>query len=118
LADWPVIHPEANEAKQDMMRTHRLIPLPAYDLQGDLIPPERYRTALPGALVRVNFTISHWYISPSKESINSKEHTNSFVADVIAVRVLADSTSIKTPAKRKISARDPEMGSSSKKKNT
>ena len=111
LADWPVIHPQAHEAKQDMIRTHRVVPLPAYDLQGNLIPPERYRNALAGALVRINFTISHWYISPTA----IKDPTNSFVANVTAIRILADPTPIKMPMKRKTCKRDPDIGPSSKK---
>ena len=108
LADWPVIHPQADEAKQEMMRTHCVVPLPAYDLQGNLIPPQRYQTALAGALVRINFTMSHWYIS-SKDPT-----TNSFIANVTAIRILDDPTPLKSPTKRKTSKRDPEIGLSKK----
>ena len=39
LADWPVLSPEAEDAKQDMLNTHRVVPLPAYDIKGNLIEP-------------------------------------------------------------------------------
>ena len=93
-----------------MLATHRVVPLPAYGLKGNLIHPKNYKDALAGALVRVNFKLSHWYFSSQKEA------SNIFVADVIAIRVLEEPVVIKTPTKRKTSKMDPIMSSPSRKR--
>lgn len=87
-----------------MLTTHRVVPLPAYDCKGDLIQPNNYKDALAGALVHVNFRLSHWYISSQKEAAS-----NIFVADVTAIRVLVEPVMNKTPTKRKTSKKDPEI---------
>jgi hypothetical protein len=109
LANWPVIHPEAEEARQDMLTSHRVIALPAYDIRGDLIQPKHYKDALAGALVRINFKLSHWYINAH----GGKDAFHSFVADVTAIRVLVEPTMNKMTTKRKTGKRDPGIGSSS-----
>ena len=103
-AAWPAIHPEAEEAKKGIASTHRVVPLPAYDTKGNLIEPRRYRDALPGAMVRVNFTLSHWHF-PALDP----HHT--FVADIVSVRILVDPAPQSAP-KRKTAKRDPEIGAS------
>lgn len=95
-----------------MLTTHRVIPLPSYDTNGNLIPPHRYKTALIGALVRVNFKLSHWYIKPRQNT----DAMNTFVADLTSLRILVDPPVTTTPTKRKTAKRDPEIASSSKKK--
>jgi hypothetical protein len=94
-----------------MSNTHRVIPLPAYDINGDLIKPHNYKTALTGALVRVNFALSHWYFSSQKDGTS-----NIFVADATGIRILVDPPTTTTPSKRKTSKKDPEISSPSKKK--
>jgi len=47
VANWPVIHNEAAEARDNIAETHRLVPLPVYDTNGVLIPPSRYKDAVP-----------------------------------------------------------------------
>ena len=41
IANWPVIHSEAVEARDNIIETHRVVPLPIYDATGALIPPSR-----------------------------------------------------------------------------
>jgi hypothetical protein len=93
-------------------KTHQVVPLPAYDIKGNLIKPEKYRVALAGALARVSFTMSHWYIA------SAKEPTNSFVADVRSIRVLTDPAMPKSPSKRKTAKREVEIVSPSRRRRT
>ncbi|KAF8960312.1 hypothetical protein BDZ97DRAFT_1760783 [Flammula alnicola] len=113
LAGWPIIHPEAENARQEMMRgkAHQVVPLPAYDIKGNLIRPDKYKEALAGALVRVSFTMAHWYIT------SGSELANSFVADVKAIRVLTDPTP-KSPRKRRTAKQETELPSPSKRRRT
>ena len=110
LAGWPIIHAEAEDARQEMLRqkTHQVIPLPAYDIKGNLIRPDTYKCRLAGALARVSFTLSHWYITSAQERIHS------FVADVKSIRILMDPVIPKKPTKRKTAKRDTEIASPSK----
>lgn len=62
-------------------KTHRVVPLPAYDMHGELIEPKSYVTRLVGALVQVHFTMSHIPIATTR--------TDRFMADIVSVRVLA-----------------------------
>jgi len=116
-----VIYEPAAAARDEMVekKTHRVIPLPAYDIAGDLIPPTRYMKVLPGALVRVNFTLSHWFFDSINSSTKASSAKNTFVADVKSIRILIDApprvkTPVKTPQKRKTELRDPYESPSKK----
>jgi len=104
----------ARAARQEMVqaKTHHVVPLPAYDIKGNLIKPEMYRAALAGALVRVSFTMAHWYIA------STKEPTNCFVADVKSIRVLTDPATPKSSSKRKTAKREVEIVSPSRRRKT
>jgi len=114
MADWPVIHSAAAAQRDQLAATHRPVPLPAYDFAGNLITPERCKNALAGAVVRVSFTLTHWFIDKGEK----EQSKNSFVADVQSIRVLLDPPSqAMSPKKRKTGRRDPGEGSPSKRAN-
>ena len=98
VSNWPVINPEAEEARSRMVDTHRVVPLPVYGIDGCLVPPERYKDIIPGALLRVDFTLTHWYIP---ESATNSEAVNTFVADVKAIKILVDAPPLTSAKKRK-----------------
>lgn len=52
LEDWPLINDAANAARNNLTETHCVVPLPAYDKNGSLILPSRYKVALGGMLAR------------------------------------------------------------------
>jgi hypothetical protein len=114
--DWPTIHPEAEDAKHGLVASHRVVPLPAYNRVGALIPPDAYRSSLAGATVRVGFTLTHWYFQKRGDSIPS----NTFTADIASLRVLIDPTRSQSPRRRKIMSHDPgiQQVSSKKRKTT
>lgn len=106
MSNWPVISAKAEYERDQLMSSHRPVPLPAYDISGDLISPERCKAMLGDAIVRVTFTLAHWFIDSSrKEDVPSM---NTFVADVQSIRVLVNSPSqTMSPQKRKTHQRDP-----------
>lgn len=71
---------------EKMKDTHTFNPLPAYNVDGDLITPKDYDIALRGATVALSFTLTHYAIA-SRES-DSAPGSDTYVADVVKIRVL------------------------------
>ncbi|KAF9039959.1 hypothetical protein BJ165DRAFT_1407106 [Panaeolus papilionaceus] len=116
LENWPVAHPAAAEAKLTMQGKYHSNPLPAYDTKGEIIAPERCKTALPGAIVRISFTLTYWHITGSKSDSSSGSAYNIFNADVKSIRVLSDPPAqALMPKKRRTVHYDPDDGSPRKK---
>ncbi|PPQ74789.1 hypothetical protein CVT24_003728 [Panaeolus cyanescens] len=124
LDNWPVAHPAAAEVKRSMHGKYRPNPLPAYNTKGEIIAPERCKTALPGATVRINFTLTHWLITSNKTDGKTNSSSGSgpyhiFNADIDSIRVLSDPPAqVITPRKRRTTRYDPDdvSGSPSPKK--
>jgi hypothetical protein len=97
---WPVLHEAARAEIQEMHATHCVVPIPAYNLEGELIKPQSYRRTLEGALVELYFNLTHWSIAGRDRILGSDVYT----ADVFMIRVLAPprATLAMTPWKRKI----------------
>ncbi|KAH0832152.1 hypothetical protein J3R83DRAFT_13063 [Lanmaoa asiatica] len=92
LSQWPVHSPTAKEALDLMGTAYRAIPLPAYDIDDQLIPPAQYRQRLSGALAEITFHLSH---------INFDDK-DSFTGDIYSVRVLQAPPSASSAPKRKL----------------
>ncbi|KAK7015234.1 hypothetical protein R3P38DRAFT_3204421 [Favolaschia claudopus] len=80
LQDWPVKNAAAKEALEGMENSHQVIPIRAYDVDGDLISPAHYMSKLSGAVVRATLTLSHWKIGRDKR--------DTYTADIETLRVL------------------------------
>jgi hypothetical protein len=102
IQNWPTVSGEAKWALQSMHDTHRVRPLPAYDLDGDLIPPSQYKAQLEGATVRVYFILRHWSINARQGA----QASDAYVADVMSMRVLVLPRR-HAPLNRRLFARDP-----------
>ncbi|KAJ6559052.1 hypothetical protein DFH09DRAFT_1364842 [Mycena vulgaris] len=105
IGQWPVISGEARKALAEMKSTHRAIRLVAYDVHGYIIPPSHYETQLPGALVQIKFTLSHWNIKQKASDV--------FCADIWHIRILVPSLPTlppSSPSKRKLNLKDEESG--------
>ena len=63
---------------------HRVVPVPAYDVEGDLIRPEAHQHSLDGAIVELHFNLTHWAIAGRKGSLPSDQ----FIAEIEVIRVL------------------------------
>ncbi|KAJ7745690.1 hypothetical protein B0H16DRAFT_1557864 [Mycena metata] len=93
LLDWPVRSIEAQQALQKMDATHRVNVVPAYDVEGNLISPTQYVSALKGAVVRADLTLLHWHIG--------RDRRDAYVAEIAAIRVLVTPKVARTPSPRK-----------------
>ena len=62
LENWPCLHDAGRDAIQEMIESHRAIPIPAYDVNSKLIIPAQYPRTLKDALVIVRFSLKHWAI--------------------------------------------------------
>ena len=110
VVNWPVIHNESAEARDNIVETHRLVPLPVYDSNRMLISPSRYKDAVAGALLCINFTLTHWFIP----ALGAGELVNTFVADLKSARILFDAPPRRSPAKRRTTKVEPRITSPSK----
>jgi len=63
--NWPV-HERCKSSLEGLLSMHVVVPLPAYDIKGTLIPPDQYSRQLPGAIVQVHFAIQHCFIKKDK----------------------------------------------------
>ncbi|KAG6380917.1 hypothetical protein JVT61DRAFT_5309 [Boletus reticuloceps] len=68
METWPVA-PRCVDVLKEILATHDLCPLPAYDKKGRLIPPTQYEAMLKGAMVEAHFALIHHYIKSSKRHI-------------------------------------------------
>ena len=86
-----------------MQNTHRVLPLNAYDINGDLIPPTDYKSKIQGALVRLEFSMMHWTIWKGKKA------TDTFVANIVSLQVLDEPKPLLklSPSKGLVRNRDP-----------
>ena len=63
MSNWPVISPDAEHEQDQLISTHRPVPVgpvPTYDINRNLIAPHLCKTTLPGAIARVSFILNHW----------------------------------------------------------
>ncbi|KAI5983548.1 hypothetical protein EDD15DRAFT_2202033 [Pisolithus albus] len=70
---WPLTRERHRAELLTLKSTHRLLPVPAYDLEGNLLKPSTYRRYLQGALVEIHFTLSHWGIAGAKRDVYGGE---------------------------------------------
>jgi len=94
-ADSPKVQPYLEELK--VANSYRPIPLPAYDLGGDLIRPGVYRDMLQGATVAIKFALCHYGIG----------EVDGYAADITYIRVLVPPPVRNTPRKRNTRLTDP-----------
>ncbi|KAI6019140.1 hypothetical protein EDC04DRAFT_2901882 [Pisolithus marmoratus] len=63
---------EKNHAKLLALKlTHHILPVPAYNLSGNLIKLSAYQCSLQGTLAEVHFTLCHWPIASLKHDVYS-----------------------------------------------
>lgn len=117
MANWPVS--PANSNQMDSLRTsHYVNPIPAYDVDGNLIRPLDYERKLKGALLEIEFTLSRSYFKEREENGKVEPAHFQFVADILRIKVLAPPAATMTSPQRsrvKLSRKDPgSSGSPSK----
>lgn len=96
-----------------MKKTHIFNILPAYDVDGNLILPKNYESALKGAVVVVTVNLKH-YDFPTR---GSSPASNTFVADVVKIRVLQPpQASTEKVVRKRVPTKDADFGGSSSKR--
>src|SRR5436853_6017401 len=80
-----------------MIDEFRVHPLPAYNMQSNLVNPTQYRRTLKDAIVAIRFTLKHWAFNSSDTNI----------ADIVNMRVLVPPSDPLTPRRRKFALTDP-----------
>lgn len=70
---WPLTRERHRADLLNLKNTHRILPIPAYDLANDLLKPSTYRRYLQGALVEIHFSLSHWGIAGVKRDVYGGE---------------------------------------------
>ncbi|KAG6824516.1 hypothetical protein H0H92_006634 [Tricholoma furcatifolium] len=99
IENWPVNSDAARDELASMTDTHCVNPIPAYDMHRYIIHPTFYRTCLVGAIVELNFELTHW----AMKSRNSEAACDTYTADIVAVHVLVPpKPTVITPRKRKV----------------
>ncbi|KAI0054548.1 hypothetical protein BV25DRAFT_648934 [Artomyces pyxidatus] len=115
IAKWPTNSEVVRGELKEMKDTYDVIPIPAYDMYGDLISPKLYRIRLEGALVEVHFNLTHWSIGGRRGSATPAADT--YTADLVSMRVIVPPKPRPvTPRKRKVSSMDPMAAASPTKK--
>ncbi|KAJ3546842.1 hypothetical protein NM688_g5469 [Phlebia brevispora] len=99
IARWPINpkHPVAVEEHRELIHTHIVNFLPAFDHNGILIEPTQYESQLSGAIVSLHFTISHWTIAGRSGS----DASDTFVLDVKDISVIEPPAATSTGGKKR-----------------
>jgi hypothetical protein len=93
LSKWPVAQ-RCTDLRNELAKTHYVVPIEAYGKSGRLIPPHEYETRLPGAVVEANFGLVHHYIRGKKKSV--------FVTSLRRLRILRPGINfVKSPVKKR-----------------
>jgi len=104
IANWPVYSPSARKELELMRHTHAVVPLPAYDFDGNLITPLEYRNKLKGAVAVVRFDLLHWAF-PAREG---RPASDTYVANIHRIDVLRNPiTTSDRPTKHVLDMHDP-----------
>jgi hypothetical protein len=112
MEDWPCSTEEARKARDIIKKTHRVLPLKAYDMESNLLHPTKYSQALKGAVVRVSVKLTHWKFRPQGDDPMGRDV---YTADIDNIRVLVPPE----PRTRQVIPRtDPGPSSPSKKART
>jgi hypothetical protein len=74
----------------------------AYDVRGNLIPPNQYRSKIAGAEAAITFALTHYYI----------READAFTADLVSLTVLKAPPALPpiTPTKKRPAKKDPILG--------
>ena len=97
LATWPVNSDEARDALESMVaddeHNWEVVPIPAFDIKGDLIAAEDYEAKLKGSVALITVNICHQYYRARQE--------DSYYADIEEIIVLKDPYVMAATPKRK-----------------
>ena len=82
-----------------MVDEFRVVPIPAYNTQSDLVHPTQYRRTLRDAVVAIHFTLKHWAIY--------SDSCDTTTADIFNLSVIVPPKEPQTSRRRKIALTNP-----------
>jgi hypothetical protein len=82
IEDYPTTTDDARYALHDLITTHTVNLMQARDVDGNLIMPADYATALRGACVWVRFTLEKFSFR------EQNRNRDTYVADIVSVNVI------------------------------
>lgn len=98
IDNWPVDDKTRDEL-ETLKTTHHLVPLPAYDVDGNLIQLHAYQRSLQGAHVALYFNMTHWAIARKGGT-----HGNDVLtAEIQMIRIIEPPHQTTMPSKCKVS---------------
>ncbi|KAG1755100.1 uncharacterized protein EDB91DRAFT_273078 [Suillus paluster] len=89
--NWSTFNGAAKGGLEDNKKTCRVVPIPAYDMKGNLINLRHYCQTLEGAAVELYFTLRHWSIHPKKNQLENSG-IDTYTADIILIHVISPPT--------------------------
>jgi hypothetical protein len=107
IETWPVAD-RCKGSLEDLVSSHDIQPLPAYDEKYVLIPPFQYESKLKGGLVEVHMAFYHHHIKRTKRDV-----FNAVLRELIVLRPSAAMP--KSPIKRPRLNSDPPLNNNARK---
>ena len=77
---------KARTALMDMVGHYHVCPVPAFDIKGNLMPPDQYVSLLAGATVAVQFLLQRYVLSDRQ----TRRVRDVFVTDITSLRVVVE----------------------------
>ncbi|ESK84690.1 hypothetical protein Moror_652 [Moniliophthora roreri MCA 2997] len=108
---WPTNSDAAAKALDDLRKegTHDLVPMPAFDIEDNLIFPTKYRSSLQNTVVEAHFTLEHWKFTREKRDV--------FRATIVKVNVLTPPFEYTIPSpRRRVMMKDRDSPNSKRRK--
>ncbi|KAI6037404.1 hypothetical protein BKA83DRAFT_9650 [Pisolithus microcarpus] len=99
IDNWLVDDDEMRDELETLKTTHHLVPLPAYDIDGNLIQPHAYQQSLQGALVELYFNMMHWAIAGK----GGTQGNDVFTAEIQMICIIKPPCQTAMPSKCKVS---------------
>lgn len=91
IQGWPATS-GFKERALDCETTHSIVPLPAYDLDGEIIHPTQYERKLPGAIVEAVFHLVSYCINGTR---------NVLVLEMQALKILIAGVPMQSAAEKR-----------------
>ncbi|KAG1816360.1 uncharacterized protein BJ212DRAFT_1299650 [Suillus subaureus] len=102
IENWLAFNDAAKGGLEEIKKTHRVVPILAYDMKGNLIDPQQYHCALEGATVELHFTLTHWSFTARKDQ-PATMGVDTYTGDIVMIRIIAPPIYTPgTPSKRTV----------------
>ncbi|KAG2132277.1 uncharacterized protein EDB93DRAFT_1255256 [Suillus bovinus] len=88
IGNWLTFNDTTKGGLENIKKTHHVVPIPAYNMKGNLIDPHQYHHALEGATVELHFTLTHWSFSAKADQPVSM-CVDTYTGDIVMICVIS-----------------------------